>query len=161
MKINIFQKYFFLALICLLGFILLGVFFNSFLMRQLAPKPVEFSMPPPLLFAKLVDRLNPTDKVAALKEISQMSDSFPALRLTLISDAGVVIYPPEKKLSFEWSQIQKPVTDYGYIAIETTRPGDGLPPPPLLGPLNFGPPPGGPGRGGVHRETFNKAIWSN
>ncbi len=153
MKINIFQKYFFLALICLVSFVVLGFFFNNFLMRQLAPKPSEMTLQPPLFFAKLVDRLNANDKVAALKELAQMSDHFPGPKLTLISDQGAVLYPPEQKLSFEWDKIQKPTEAYQSISMNPQPPTDGEPDfrpheghrgPPLMGGLNFGPGPGGP-----------------
>ena len=148
MKIKIYQKYFLWALACLIIFLILGFYFNMFLMRQLAPKPTEFSTKPPTFFAKLVDHMSEKSRLVAIQNIEAMSDQISVPKMTLIAADGRILYPDGARLPFEWSTIEKPVNEYDAVAIRPNPPPEGLmpPPPPMGGETRLGGPgPGGPG----------------
>ncbi len=160
-KTAVFQKYFLLALACLLGFVIFGIFFNGFLMRTLMSKPSEFTSTPPLFIARLIDRLNEKDKVAAAKELVALHSEFHPSNLVLIDGNGNVLYPAGFSLNFEWNKSKKPELTYQFTVVENDlqlNDEPSGPPPPMGGALGgplggFGLPPPGPppgGRGGPH-----------
>lgn len=150
-KTAIFQKYFVIALGCLVSFVIFGLYFNGFLLRTLISKPTDFAMNPPIFVARLIDRLNENDKIAGVKELAALQSDFHMPNMVLVNESGHVLYPEGFQLNFEWNTSKKPEGAYQFTAIDS-RPelGSGGPmsppiPPPMAGPLGgYGLPPGGP-----------------
>lgn len=137
MKINLKQKYFLVALSSLLLFLVLGFYVHDLIIRNLASPFQKREMMPPIFIAKIVDRINPSDKVKGLEELSSWQKSFPGPKLVLLNEVGQVLYPQDYKLEFDWLQIQKPLINYGFIKIASERKHD-MPSPPLGGGPRFG-----------------------
>lgn len=128
---KIYQKYFLLASALLFFFILLGFVFSSYLMRAIVS---EKSLPPPLFFARVIDRINAVNKVEALKEVSSWKEDFPAPTLILLNENGDVIYPEGKPNPPNWKDLVKPANPYDFVYVnaqnDSTKPNSG----PLFGP---------------------------
>jgi signal transduction histidine kinase len=141
---KLFQKYFTWAFATLILFLLLGFYFTDFLMKSLSPARHE--MMPPVFIARLVDRLNPTDKVKAIQELSSFESNRQKRREpVLIDSSGQVLYPGGVILPFSWEQIQKPKAAYEFtlIPLAQKQPAPAFRFLPFIG--GHGPPPGGPG----------------
>lgn len=78
---------------------------------------VDKGFPPPLFYARIVDRLNSENKVAALQEISSWYSDFPAPNLVLFDEDGHVIYPKGKQELVNWGKLTKPLEDYSFIYV--------------------------------------------
>jgi len=136
MRTQIFQKYFFLALTLIVVFIVLGFLFSGFLMRIISPR---LEMLPPTVFARIVDRMNPSNKAEAIKELSSWQNGMPGPELILFDENGNALYPTNYKRDFDWSEAKKPQNpyDFSYVKKATSNakknflpmpgPGGGLP----------------------------------
>ncbi len=146
-KTRIFQKYFLMASSLILLFVVLGVTFNNYMMELTRPQKRESIAP--IFIARIVDRLNPTDKVKSLEELQSWQRVPIGPRLALVTEDGTCLYPKNCKLDFDWKSLVLPKNTYDFISLKNQN----EPPmrPPRFGffpPLGGGPPggnPGGPG----------------
>jgi signal transduction histidine kinase len=90
-------------------------------------------VPPPLFFARAIDRISPQNKIDALKEISSWHDDFPTPDLILLDENGRVIYPEGKQEILNWNDIAKPHLPYEFVYVSSERTEKNPSPP-------FGPP---------------------
>lgn len=158
MKIKVVQQYFIIFVVAIVLFITLGVFVNKWIMDAVTSSQKR-NINPPLFIAKIVDRINPNDKVAALKELKswQGNDKF-GPQLILVNRSGIVLFPENEKLTFKWSQTSLPEKIYDHILLEENelavvrlngkepfyliiqenrRPPPGRGPPPVMPPPEF------------------------
>ena len=77
MKINLKQKYFLVAISSLLLFLVLGFYVHDVIIRNLASPFQKREMMPPIFIAKIVDRINPSDKAKGLEELNYWKKPFP------------------------------------------------------------------------------------
>ncbi|MBL7544118.1 MAG: HAMP domain-containing histidine kinase [Bdellovibrionaceae bacterium] len=115
-RTGIFQKYFLMATSLILVFIVLGVVFNNYLMELTRP-PRREPMPP-IFIAKIVDRLNPTDKVKSLEELLSWQNGPMGPKLTLVDQHGTCVYPTKCQLEIEWQTLQLPIKPYDFVKIK-------------------------------------------
>ncbi|MBX7232216.1 MAG: HAMP domain-containing histidine kinase [Bdellovibrionales bacterium] len=111
---KLFQKYFLMASALIGVFVFLGFFLVSLLMEAMRPNR-EF--PPPIYFARLIDRMNPKNKIAALKELSSWNNQFPQINFFLFNEKGQVLFPENKSSPLDWSRWTKPSLAYDFISI--------------------------------------------
>ncbi len=137
-KMRIFQKYFFIASSLIILFIVLGFVFNNYMMGLMKP-PLREPIPP-IFIAKIVDRLNPTNKVRSLEELESWHNDNRGPKVLLVDASGDCLYPKNCKLDFNWKDLSLPKNDYDFISVKnlTEKPK----PPPRFG--LFGPPLGPP-----------------
>lgn len=138
MKINLKQKYFLVALGSLIIFLVLGFVVHDLIIRNIMMPPPKKEMMPPIFIAKIVDRINPGNKVKAIEELNSWQSHMPGPKLTLLNDKGEVLYPEKETIKFEWQKIKKPLGKYDYVVIDNPNQDMDFPPPP---------PPPGEGRG--------------
>lgn len=151
-KNKLLQKYFFLAVIIVALFVVLGFFLTGFIARALrAPKDASKEpqeMLPPIFIAKIVDNLQFSSKLGAVKNLRSWQNDKIGHELLLIDQNGKIIFPEsgEHPLqdNIEVAQLQtlKNPYDYFYLKGEGSRHFF----PPMMPPL---PPPNRPdGAGG-------------
>lgn len=128
-KPKIFQKYFLLASSLIVFFIILGIFFSSFLIR-LIDTPGE--MAPPVFFAQLIDKIDANDKVKAIKELQKIHTNMPIPKIELIDENGQILFPKQKGPLKNWENLNKPKEDYAFIEIDSKKRR-----PPPMGPFLF------------------------
>lgn len=138
-KTRIFQKYFLIATSLILLFIVLGFVFNNYMMELMKPARREFM--PPIFIAKIVDRLNPTNKIKSLEELHSWQNGLRGPKLLLVDGDGTCLYPKSPttcRLDFKWSNLKLPINNYDFISVKnlSERPK----PPPRF--EFMGPPPG-------------------
>lgn len=146
LKNQLLQKYFLLAIATIVGFIILGFVSHVWVMHLLSTPLTPEEPLPPIFFAKMVDRLNPTDKLAGLKEFNSMHADDRAPRLALYDQNGDLIYPETATVkALPPESFQSLTQDYQFSHLQNGKnegPGfDGPNGPPLF--PGFGPPPGG------------------
>lgn len=150
---KLFQKYFTWAFATLILFLLLGFYFTDFLMKSLSPARHE--MIPPVFIARLVDRLNPTDKIKAIQELSSFESSRQKRREPVLIDSnGQVLYPGGVILPFSWEQVEKPKAAYEFTLIPVTPKQPAFRFLPFPGVGGHGPPPGPGGPGGRENSAL-------
>ncbi|MBK9040137.1 MAG: hypothetical protein IPL83_13400 [Bdellovibrionales bacterium] len=117
---KIFQKYFLLAFSLLAIFVVLGFIFNGVLIKLMIPSR---EMVPPTFIAKIIDRINPLNKVDAIKELPSWQGDMPGPQLVLLNENGDVLYPDGYQRDFNWQETIKPeqVYDFTYIGKENER----------------------------------------
>lgn len=113
---KMYQKHFMLASALLLFFVMLGIFLSSFLMKYVT---AGREIPPPIFFARIIDRINPTDKAEALKEVASWQDDFPAPEMLLLNESGQVLFPEGKKEILNWGKLNKPSLPYDFIYVSS------------------------------------------
>lgn len=140
-RTKLFKKHFLLTISILVLFLILGFLFNHLLMKTFFSKNMP-QMMPPVFIAKIVDRINPKDKVSAVAELEQWHGSpgpgpGPGFgpKLILINGKGEVLYPNNFEIHFDWDKISKPKNPYEFSYIISSEP----PKPGFFGPP--GPPP--------------------
>jgi signal transduction histidine kinase len=111
---RLFQKHFLLAISTLILFLILGFVFNDFLMRSFNPRR---EMLPPVFIAKIIDRVNPTNKVEALREFTSWHADNHGPNLVLLDALGTVLYPNDADVIFDWNSIVKPSETYGFVIL--------------------------------------------
>jgi signal transduction histidine kinase len=128
---SFFRKHFAISSVVLLIFIALGFFSNFFLMRlshhyqeaerqQLRHERVRGEAP--LLFAKLIDRLNPKDRPQALNELVHMSGrSFP-FELVILDANGLPIHSRNKPLPIDIKPESLPTEPYEFFPLTPDHP---------------------------------------
>ncbi len=116
-KFNLFQKHFLLAVTTLVLFIILGLGFSDYLTRTLA-KSNERQRLPPVFMAKIIDRMNPSDKLKAIQELISWHNQDRQPVIILLNQKGEVLHPENYELDFDWNTIQLPLVAYGAIAIK-------------------------------------------
>ncbi len=143
-KTRIFQKYFLMASSLILLFVVLGVAFNNYMMELTRPQKRESI--PPIFIAKIVDRLNPNDKVKSLEELQSWQRGPIGPRLALVTEDGTCLYPKNCKLEFDWKSLVLPKNIYDFISVKN-KSEPSLRPPRFgfFPPLGGGPAGGGPG----------------
>lgn len=146
---RIFQKYFLIATSFILIFIVLGFVFNNYMMELMRPAKREFM--PPIFIAKIVDRLNPNDKVKSLEELESWQNGPMGPKLTLVDDSGNCTYPKNCKINFDWAQVKKPTEAYEFVQVK--NPNELERKPPRFG---FFPPPGLPPMHELNESTVIK-----
>lgn len=147
-KINLKQKYFLVAFSSLVLFLVLGFVVHDLILRNMITPMPKREMMPPIFIAKIVDRINPSNKVKAIEELNSWQTNMPGPKLLLIDDKGSVLYPVNEKLNFDWDKIKKPENKYEYTKIDTpSMEGDFSPPKPGFFPPSPPPPGGGPSMG--------------
>lgn len=134
MKNKIFTKYFLLAAVTVIVFVILGGVFTVFMNEQLRTRR---NMIPPLFIAKLIDKLDKKDKLKAIEMFEETQDAQMGSRLVLYDQNGQVVYNKTNQsmpnLNPEFlKQFNKP---YDFF-----NSGNGDPEKEFMGP-----PPGGPG----------------
>lgn len=163
-KTRLFQKYFLMATSLILVFIVLGFAFNNFILDLLRPKAGNNI--PPIFIAKIVDRLNPQDKVKALQELESWQPNPEKIgenqaprgpKLALVDQAGHCLFPVNCALNFDWNTISLPVNNYDFTIVKNN---DGQESPSFRFPF-FGPPPGGPGGLKLLNETVVIRLNNN
>lgn len=75
--------------------------------------------PPPLFYARIIDRINSQNKVEALKEVSSWKDDFPTPDLVLLNEYGQVIYPEGRQKILNWDDIKKPELPYDFVYVSS------------------------------------------
>lgn len=97
MKIKFFHRYFLIAFLSILFFIIIGFVFQEQIMRY---KMSQYNLEMPQFFseqrikiAQLIDRINSTDKVSAFKVVSEMLEGFPGPSLALVDEKGELLFP--------------------------------------------------------------------
>lgn len=160
MKINLKQKYFLVAFTSLILFLVLGFVVHDLIIRNIMMPFPKREMMPPIFIAKIVDRINPSNKVKAIEELNSWQGNMPGPKLLLINDKGEVLYPLNEKLSIAWDQTKKPTSKYDYVMIDNPNQGMdfALPPPPPPGDSRGfgGPPPPPPHEMGKREMTLIK-----
>lgn len=162
LKNQLLQKYFLLAIATIVGFIVLGFYSHFWVTRLLStPRSMIEEPLPPLFFARLVDRLNSQDKLAAIQELYRLQDDNRGPKLHLYSYDGRLLYPSDGVLKQIPRQVLEPlVNDYAYVSLQNEKlPGassnsefDRGSKGPSIFP-GFGPPPGGPPPGPFMNRT--------
>ncbi len=122
---KLFQRHYAITAIVILFFILLGFLISNAVMRFVMTHQAFPGGPgPDAFFARLIDEINPGNRVQALQHIEQMSNhSFP-FRFSIL-DAGGKNLSNEKNLMLSWSEIKKPTAPYQFEAMKTENPNDG------------------------------------
>lgn len=155
-RTRIFQKYFLLAFTLLIAFVFFGFYFNAFLIKALMPARPE--MMPPIFMARVIDRINPKDKIKAIEEFTSWRNEGPGPQLVLINESGEVLFPKDYPIDFNWGQVQKPLKPYDYTSIEKKAPDD-KPPGPFFMPGPPGPNPGEPRKNTLIRLADEKPLY--
>jgi signal transduction histidine kinase len=113
-KNKLFTKYFLMAAVILIVFVVLGGIFTIFMSEQLHS---HRNMIPPLFIAKLIDQLDSSDKLKAVKKFEEAQDNNMRSRIILYDQNGEVVYNKTnsqvEKLKFEF--IQKFSKDYDFF----------------------------------------------
>jgi len=76
-------------------------------------------LPPPLFIARVIDKINPQNKIESLKEFSSWRDDFPTPDLILLNENGRVIYPEGGQEISNWNSLIKPNRPYEFIFISS------------------------------------------
>lgn len=127
-KTRIFQKYFLMASSLILVFILLGIVFNNYMMELLRPQKHETFAP--IFIARIVDRINPLDKIKSLQELQSWQQGPFGPRLALANEAGQCLFPSPCHLDFDWKNALLPKNKYEFTIIKNDN--KNLPPPPFM-----------------------------
>lgn len=165
-KNKLLQKYFLLAVIIVILFVVLGFFLSGFIARALRePKQMaqdQKQSMPPLFMAKIIDNLNYQSKTEAVKMFMSWHEDKMSPQLVLLDQTGQVVFPqnanfkiPKEKISLaDLNKLTKPY-EYFFINQEMPKQGPpaGMPVPPgpgfMIGGPPVGPPPGPPPGGGM------------
>lgn len=115
-KTRVFQKYFLMAFALILLFVVLGIAFNNYMMELTRPQKREAM--PPIFIAKIVDRLNPSDKIKSLEELQSWQQGPIGPRLALVTVEGTCLYPKNCTLDFDWASLELPQNAYDFISIK-------------------------------------------
>lgn len=129
MKINLKQKYFLVAFVSLVLFLVLGFVVHDLIIRNIMMPFPKREMMPPIFIAKIVDRMNSQDKVKAIEELNSWQGNMPGPKLFLLDANGLVLYPKNEKISLSWDQIKKPSRSYDYVVIDNPNKSIEMPPP--------------------------------
>lgn len=122
---KLFQKHFLLAILTLIVFIVFGVYFNHFLVKTLTDRPTtaeqQSNQIPPLFIARIIDRLNPNDKLKSITELTQWQGDMRGPTLVLFNDKGDILFPQYTDVKLDWNEIKKPTTVYDYVVVKDDR----------------------------------------
>lgn len=109
---RLFRRHYAITAIVVVLFVVLGVAASHVFMR-FVPKP---NFPAPVMFARIIDHLNQTDRVEAIKELSEMSVSSP-FKFSLLDETGNLIYPKNEQFSLP-KDFVLPGEPYGHTNVE-------------------------------------------
>ena len=104
MKPSMVRRFFLVISGVILVFMFLGVLSGTLVRRFANPTNLDNSN---ILFAKLLDRFNPNDRVAAIKELEHMNEHLMSIRFVLLDAKGNVIYSREPQAPLDLSRLRK------------------------------------------------------
>ena len=117
----------------ILAFIVLGFFVSHALMKLSFNRP----LPPPIFFAKLIDELNPKNRIEGLNHVEKINSGSLPFKFVLIDQYGRSPSNSHINFSGSWDKIKKPNKDYEFLAIEIGKPQFSPPGPPISGLVRF------------------------
>jgi len=107
---QLFRKSYIVIVFVLLLFVLLGNMANILVSRIATPPRPHDSYP--IFFAKLIERIDPQNKITALKELKELAEEDFPLKFFLVDHQGKILFPESGHknftLPFEWSKTYKP-----------------------------------------------------
>lgn len=127
-----------MAVSLILLFIVLGVAFNNYMMELMRPQKRETMAP--IFIARIIDRINPNDKIKSLEELNSWQRDPMGPRLALVTKAGQCLYPHSCQLDMNWKSISLPKNSYEFTTVKNQNEPPKRPPR-----FSLLPPPGGPG----------------
>jgi len=125
---QLYRKHYLSSAVLILAFILLGFFVSHALMKLSSHRP----FPPPIFFAKLIDEINPGNRVLGLNRIEKLNSGSLPFKFALIDQDGKNLSSTGIDFVNSWQKIQKPSRNYEFQA-NSAESQLGPPGPPLSG----------------------------
>lgn len=113
---RLFRQYYLFTALIVVVFVFLGSYASRFALRLSAPPQMEGRHS--IYLAKLVDQLNPTNRGEGLARLEALGGLAGGTHLSVVDDAGNVVYPPGESLGLDWSKVAKPQQSYENLSLK-------------------------------------------
>lgn len=125
---QMFRKHYAVIAVIIILFIILGILANLLIFHVIHQVKIANQMevqakinPFPVFFAKLVDHLNPNDRISALMQVEKLHENSMPVYFAIVDEQGNIRYPKGDLLPFDWKKINPPKSTYEHTFIDQDK----------------------------------------